>query len=502
MSGFTDNMRLMANITSSENGGRVFKSTNGGALLDLYSLIGGMRHQPESEIRTKWKEAYNESPILASNLVLYARDIRNGGLGERKIGRVLLNELAKVEPELIKRNFQTVVDCGRWDDLWFAFEGTSVEPYMWDFIIATLANDIDQMSEKKQCTLLAKWMPSINTSSIQTRRIAKKFCFLIGVNEKTYRKALSALRSYLNVVEVKMSAGQWDSIDFETIPSVAMSKYVGTFNRRLKEKFSDYKAKAAKGEAKVHAATLTPATICHKFLMNGGMRVWSEHWGSCQEAANILDEMDKLQWNNLPNYVEGNQDVVIMADISGSMSCSNSEPLAASVGLATYFAQRNTGAYKNLYMTFAGQPRFIELNDSWDIEKCFSYALQQPAGYNTNMDAAFKAVYDVAVESGEAPRAICVISDGEMDGWVTSSIADSIVSKWNNKFIEAGLNPVKVISWNVAARNGTVLAPANHDIAYCSGSSAGSFKNFTSLISKDAYEAMVEILSKSEFTWK
>ena len=504
MSKFVQNFGRMANQTLSENQGIVYKSTGEGALLDLFALIGGMRHQSDNEIIDKWKAAYKENPELAANLILYTRNCRNGGLGERRIGRLLLKELAMIEPEKVKRNFQTIVDTGRFDDL-YVLEGTPCESEMWGFIKNTLVLDVTLMKENEPISLLAKWMPSINTSSKKSRRLANKFCNITGLSPRTYRKTLSKLRAYIDVVERKMSAGEWDKINYETVPSLAMSRYTKTFNTHDYEGFSEYKEKLSKGEAKVNASVITPSEICKKYITNGGNRAWNSGWygsSNIKPVVGILDEVDKAQWNSLPNYVEGGHDVVVCADISGSMSSPNYEPIAASVGLATYFAQRNVGVYKNLYMSFAGNPSFIKLEEDWDIEKCFSYVLSSAVEYNTNLDLCFKAIFNVAKESGEAPSALVVVSDGEIDSYARSGQLDSIASKWAKKYAEVGLKSPKLISWNVAARNGTVLAPESDNVAYVSGSSAGNFRELGNLINYTAYESMCMILTKPEFSWK
>ena len=126
---FADMFKNEADKTYTENGGLAYKSTNGGDLLDLYANLGGMRRRDESDIVQAWRAARRENEELADNLILYARNIRDGGLGERRIGRILLKELAKVNPSKVKKNFQRIVDTGRWDDL-FIFEGTSIESEM------------------------------------------------------------------------------------------------------------------------------------------------------------------------------------------------------------------------------------------------------------------------------------------------------------------------------------------------------------------------------------
>jgi len=503
---FANGMKRMANQTLSENLGVVFKSTGDGKLLDLFATIGGMRNQPINEVISKWRAAYKENPEYAANLILYTRSIRDGGIGERKIARALYRELANLEPEKVKRNFKTIVNCGRWDDL-FSLEGTPVEDSMWAFIVAQLVEDVKNMKENKPISLLAKWLPSINTSSAETRRIARVFCSKADLSYKTYRKTLSKLRAYLKVTEVDMSANHWEVIDFEAVPSKAMSRYIKAFSKHVPMAFEAYREKLKNGTAKVNAGTISPSEICKKFLTSGGVHYWGDYgWNNSASKANdgrkILDVVDLAQWNALPNYVDEEYEVVCCADISGSMSCCNYEPLAASVGLATYFAQRNQGSYHNLYLSFAGDSHFIQLEDEWDVERCFKEILGSQVAYNTNMDSSFRAIFNVAKETGDSPRAMLVISDGEMDNFITSSQCDSIVSKWEKKFNDAGLEFPRVISWNVACRNGTVIAPSNDNVSYLSGYGAGPMQNLKTFIETTPYEAMIETLSQIQFTWK
>lgn len=122
---FTDGIRRNANLTRTENGATV-KSTTGSALLNLFARVGGLRNQPESEINRLYLDARSEDKELADNLILYTRNIRDGGIGERRIARILLKTIALKDPAKVRRNLDTIVSAGRWDDL-FVFEGTSVE---------------------------------------------------------------------------------------------------------------------------------------------------------------------------------------------------------------------------------------------------------------------------------------------------------------------------------------------------------------------------------------
>lgn len=142
MSNFANVMGRLSNVTESENGGRKFSSTGGGKVLDFYSSIGGMRDRSDRDIIALYREARVEDPILADNCVLYVRDIRQKGLGERRIGRLLLHELATIDPDKVTRNLNKIVKAGRWDDL-YCFIGTPVEPAVWELIREQLKNDVE-----------------------------------------------------------------------------------------------------------------------------------------------------------------------------------------------------------------------------------------------------------------------------------------------------------------------------------------------------------------------
>ena len=85
-------------------------------------------------------------------------------------------------------------------------------------------------SDINAISLAAKWMKSINTSSAESRKLAKKFCQINNVPERTYRQSLAILRKYSNVVETKMSGNKWNNINYETVPSLAMKKYTNCFS--------------------------------------------------------------------------------------------------------------------------------------------------------------------------------------------------------------------------------------------------------------------------------
>lgn len=479
MGTFINGFDARTSMDTTENGGLCYRSSGGGALLDFFAVVGGMRKRDEADIVQMYHAARKEDKELADKIVLYARDVRGVGLGERRIGKILLKALAYIDRAKVERNFQTFVINGRFDDL-YALEGTPAETAMWQFMKDTLLKDAAAMKVGKPISLAAKWMKSINTSSAESKRLARKFCTVAGISERTYRKTLAALRKYSNVVEVKMSANEWEAINFEAVPSVAMKRYSTAFGKHCPNAFTQYKHELTTGEAKVNAQTLYPYDITYQFM----------YGGNADKA--ILE----AQWKAQKNWFKEDAKIVVAADVSGSMS---GMPMAASVGLAMYAATFNQGSYHGYYLTFTDYPRFFKLDENrtleWNIKQCM-----QNVGYNTNMDGMFKAIYEMAVKENDTPDALVIVSDMEIDRFMRANACDDIVSKWVNKFREAGLQCPKMILWNAESRQNTYLARSNNPyVAFVSGVSAGTFGNLVELISCSAYEAMVKILNQYEF---
>lgn len=343
------------------------------------------------------------------------------------------------------------------------------------------------MAAKKPITLLAKWLPSPNASSAQTRARAKKFYKAFGINEKKYRKTLSAMREYLDVVEKKMSKNQWSAINYDSVPSVASTRYRNAFRENDNYRYNQYIEAVNQGKAKINASVTYPYELIRPYIM--------ERWNR------KVDGTLEAQWKNLPNYVSEGKNAIVLADVSGSMNCDNYRPMATSVSLGIYFAEHNVGPYANLLMTFTDQPRLYELNPKTTVFSRTNEVMRR-VGYNTNLDSALAEIYKVAVEANEAPDALIVISDGEIDSYKYRN-SDDIVTKWARKYEAVGLRVPKLILWNVESRGNRFLAKSNNpNVAFISGSSASTFKELSALIENDPIGAMTEILSRPAFQWK
>ena len=108
-------LKQEANKTVTENGAATHLTTESDCL-DLFATIGALRHASDSEIKARFIRAFSENRDIAMKLLFFARDIR-GGLGERRVFKVILNHLAENEPNTVLKNLQYVAEYGRFDDL-------------------------------------------------------------------------------------------------------------------------------------------------------------------------------------------------------------------------------------------------------------------------------------------------------------------------------------------------------------------------------------------------
>lgn len=470
---FMDDLEIETSVTLTENGGRAL-STTGDKLLNLFAVLGALRSRP-TDVIDKFDAAFRENADLATKMAFYGRDVR-GGLGERAVGRLMLRELAIMNPAVVVANLKNVVEFGRWDDLFVLFD-TPCANAMVEFVKMQLVSDKRHMDKHENVSLVAKWMPSINTSSEHTKALAHRFVKALNTTPRKYRKNLSALRKYIDVTEVKMSANKWTDIDYKAVPSNAMSNYGSAFARHDHEGFSRYMDAVKSGDVKINASTLYPYNVIETMYGNR--------------------DVAEAQWKALPNYVEGDNNFLIMADVSGSMM---GRPMATSVGLAIYFAERNHGAFANKFMTFTDIPRIVDVTGNDLFDKYCS--VTDHVGYNTNLEAAFDAILSTAVHTkcpqADLPKALVIISDLEIDYWNGGSL--TFTEEMRKRFADAGYEMPKLVYWNVDSRKDTFLASKNDpNTILVSGQSASTFKNLIKGIDLSAYEIMVQTLDDPRY---
>ncbi|MBO4919491.1 MAG: DUF2828 family protein [Erysipelotrichaceae bacterium] len=473
-----DNIKKEQNYTLTENGALALNSTSDN-LVNLFAISGAMRERSDDEIEMMFAKAMAEDRLTATKLALYTRDVR-GGLGERKTGRVMLKYLAANYPDIFAKNVAYIPEYGRWDDLVYLLEDAP-EPII-PLLKKQLDEDIQNRKEGKPISLLTKWLPSVNTSNKETVRKGRYLAKAFGMSEKEYRKTLSLLRDYLNVVEVNMSANRFEDIVYPEVPSKAMNNYRNAFRRHDEERFSEFLNRVEKGEEKINSSVLYPYDIVEKYLYQS------------KGADQVLEE----QWKALPNYVEGENNFLVMADVSGSMS---GRPMATSVGLAMYFAERNKGPFANTFMTFSARPELVTIKGNTLIER-IRYIMNAHWDMNTDLESAFNLLLYTAVKyktpAEQMPDSIVVITDMEIDSCTSGDWL--FYDQMKQRFEANGYSIPNVVFWNVNSRNNTYHASFDRKgVQLASGQSVTVFESLVKGMNLTPYEYMLSVLNNERY---
>ena len=482
---FLDKMKFQLNYTNTENGAVAMRSTLN-PVLDAFSSLGAMRKSSDDAIVNVFKAALMADRGRAMRLLFYIRDVR-GGQGERKVFRVIVRWLAMNEPELIVKNLENFLFYGRGDDLFCLFD-TPVEEDVLKFIYDTIKNDNYARAEGQPCSLLAKWMPSENASSKVSKKLARKIAGKLGISMRSYRITMSALRKYIDVTERKMSAKQFSDIDYEKVPSRAHMIYANAFARHDVLRYGQYLNDVANGRVKVNASALFPVDIVHRVLTNN--------------SGSVMDSLLNLQWNSLPNYLDGMEETgICVVDVSGSMM---GTPIEVAISLGLYNADKCRGAFRGKFITFSQYPSIQEVRGETIREKVRSLH-GADWGYNTNIEAVFDVILKTAIanhcKQNDMPAKLYIISDMQFDrargsglGYWNDDPFDSktLMDEIRNRYHKHGYELPSIVYWNVRESNCGMYQQTYNGVDCCmvSGYSPSLFEAVirgTEYVQEDGY---------------
>ena len=487
MTTFANAFAEEATHSRTENGATCLNTT-GSKVLDFFGVCGALRNTEQTRIERLFSDAYAEDKLLATRCLFYSRDVREG-LGERKSFRTLLKYAAQHYPECIRPNIDLIGEYGRYDDL-YTLIGTPLENDMWVSMKKQFVADLEAMGQNKPVSLLAKWIKTPDGSSKETRRLGIMTALKFGMEVRMFKRLLRGLRKYIDIVETHMSNGTWNEINYEAVPSHAMLRYKAAFPKHDEDRFFEYLKNLTAGTAKINAGTLYPYNLVEKYI---GKR-WDWNGVTFEE-----DPIVEGQWKSLPNYVADNSSAIVIADTSGSMA---GRPMASAVGLAIYFAERNVGPYKDLWMSFSSSSTLHHLKGQTLAQKLQSINTDDWGG-STNLEAAFEKILKIATEHHVAPedmpKAIIIISDMEIDEG-TRSTHWAFYDSLKERFEEEGYQIPGIVFWNVESRHDTFHVDKDRKGAICcSGQAVSSFKNVMRAITDTPIEMMLNVLNAERY---
>lgn len=409
-----------------ENGDKAYKTT-GNNLTDLFFMTPFFeKNLDQVHIGESEKEKI---------FSMFIRDPRFG-LGRRDLGRKLM-ELSNVSAE-------NIVKAGRYDDLIY------------------IPTDKNLLYLKEQLyagnELAKKWMPRLTGKG---KKYAKALCKMWNISEKEYRKLIKTE----DTVEYKLSYAEKvegtplndlfsknnfnhplvDKIDFEKVPSLAMTKYTHTFSTRedLKERFAAYIQKVKENKAKLNTST-TDVYDGYKVATRGISTEAKE-----VIANKIIDD----------KTIGVEMNAICIVDSSGSMEWGGYDTdslLGRAYAIAYGIATKSTYA-PNQVISFSSKPQLMTIKGNTLKEKYDSMY----TGDCSNTD--FGRVMELLKGLKKYPEYLIVLSDMEFDYGSNQSKEETM-----RIFKENGAN-TKIIWWNLNNRNKTVPEFDEYGNIYLSG---------------------------------
>lgn len=401
-------------------------------IVDFFFFAGASRTRSADEHKNMFRNAFMQNGMLATQALLWARDIR-GGAGERKVFRSILKDIRANHSGRWLHMLPVIPEVGSWKDLFSVV--TVPTAYEINFVYTALRNGDG---------LCAKWFPRkgswFNLTAAQ-----------YGLKPSQLRRMIVDLS---NTVEQQMCAKKWDDIEFGKVPSIAMSRYKNCFSKNTPELFQGYLNAVEEGAEKINASALFP----HDVL---------------RDKSNA--QATQVQWDALPNYLEGNDERILpICDVSASMeTCvsGNMTALDICVALGLYIADRNEGLFHNEILTFSEQPEFHSIEGDNIVEKSDNLK-RAKWGFNTDIVKTFWVLLHKAhvhkLDKSKMPTTILIFSDMEFDR--ATGFSDTSFQEIEREYKSKGYELPKIVFWNLKGRVGNVPTRADQkNVALVSG---------------------------------
>lgn len=431
-----------------ENGDKAYNST-GNNLIDLLFMADFFdKNLEQVHIGNSEKEQL---------FAMYMRDPRFGQ-GRRDLGRKLMKLSGCITDQ--------VITAGRYDDLWHI--GT-------DNMINYLHTALLEGNE-----LAKKWMPRLTGKD---KRVAKILCKMWGITEKEYRALIKTDKT----VEYKLSYAEKDNntplndvfekgnykhplvetINFEQVPSLAMTKYLNTFSTRedIKDRFGEYIKAVKENKAKVNTSTAN-VHDAYKSVNNSNSE-------QSEEASDVIgkkiieQETDNLSLN-----------CICVLDTSGSMyfsGCGNNSNIGdKATSIAHSLATHSTYA-PNQVISFSSRPQLMTIKGNTLKEQYQSMYTGDCS--NTDLGAVFKILMGL----NKFPEYVIVMSDMEFDEGSSFN-----QQEWMKLVKETGAN-TKMIWWNFNDRHRTSPEFDENGNIYMSGYDIQALLQLPGVIDMDEY---------------
>ena len=394
----------------------VIKRTSYDQVLNLFYNVN--RSTGDLELRNALRNSAQESLMYTLKIIAHIRSVR----GERDLGRQLLGWLQKYDEQQLIENMPLFLNkYGRYDDLvYLPRKSKAMHAYL-KHLSEQLVADLANMSVGKPVSLAAKWVPSetsaVNKETAITFRLARTMKVSMSDLRKKY---LTPLRTYIGVLEQKMCAGDWSSIDYKSLSAEAFKRHIRAFEENDGERFAEY----MKTRTKKTSGSLPHEIIAPYF--NG----------------QSLDESIEIQWRETRYKL--NKTVVL----------GNKTLMSNTLSLLV-----------DHIITLESVPRLVEITGETVFEKVQKILDEGASEGASETPIDICTILKLIFDNMGAEKLI-IVSDKPLSK-VDTLYNDATKETVEKMFLDAGLKMPKIVFWNT--RNETVQFSETFGITTVSG---------------------------------
>lgn len=299
-----------------------------------------------------------------------------------------------------------------------------------------------------------------------------------------YRKDTSALRKHLDIVERKITTGNFGDIKYDRVPSLAMNQYSKLFIEKDMDHFDKYIENVAEGKANISGATLLPSTLI-KQIRTGDITNYASATDGNLNARQLIEAKMKVleakvadgQWKTIVQRIKDSgtlESSIAVCDVSGSMLGpefpDKTTPMDSSIGLSLLMAEVAKPPFDGAFITFSSEPRVEKVDLSHTLTRKYFTMSHSSWGMTTNFVAVFEdLILPMAVKhkvkQEDMVKRIFVFSDMHFDqarthDWESRGTSYQRIEK---KFQEAGYETPELVFWNLAGGRAGYTANSGDD---------------------------------------
>lgn len=445
--------------TTTENGA-ITHSSSGDAIVNFY--FGAVDGVDKARLRQLLDDAVKDNVLSALKLTFQARDAR-GGKGRRDIFQLASDHMLRdlTLAEHWTHNLKHLSEFGYFKDYFLVLEhlqqaknpmfsevrtrvvahyaevltmdccnAFGVDPA--NYAAMTLTGHRAPPKNKISISLAAKYAPRDGLHFDKRLGLVERLCKAMGMTPKAYRWMIADLCSILDVIEVKMSAGQWSDIAYAKVPSKAIVRYAKAFARHDESGWTSHKSRVRAGETKVNVAQACFPSMISKL-----------------RTGPADDDLELFVSEYIRTQGTAMSEVVIVADCSGSMQSglSSIPPIDVCLALTLLAASNCQGEFRDKYIAFSNTSEVKQIKGTTWHDK-INRLKNGPAIQNTNVQAAFDRVLE-AMKGGSVIRAVIIVSDMQFD---ECGKKRTNFEEIDRRFQEAEIHRPVLVFWNVSAK--------------------------------------------------